>query len=134
MSIKLDKNTVFDLENRKVAKILLYFYEAWCSGTKIDLKEHFELKDDLEKINLLDYGFDVYLEKKDKKRFENSIITKTINKDHSWEEKVRYIFSNEKIKDRCGCGSSFSFEAKKIKIDLAKLKDLRNNFKAWKKN
>jgi len=33
------------------------------------------------------------------------------------------------VKDRCGCGSSFSFDKKEVKIDLSKLKDLKNNFK-----
>ena len=46
------------------------------------------------------------------------------------KEKNRYIFSNEKILDRCGCGTSFSFEKKKVKIDLEKLKKLKENF--WK--
>ena len=132
MILKLDKNTVLDLENREIEKIFLYFYDAWCSGKKVDLKEEFEITNKLEKINLSLYNFDIYLEKEDKHKFENSTITKTFSKDHTWKEKIRYIFSNQKIKDRCGCGTSFSFEAKKIKLDLSKLRDLKSNFKTCK--
>jgi hypothetical protein len=42
--------------------------------------------------------------------------------------KTRYIYASEKVLDRCGCGSSFWFEKKKPKIDLAKLKDLKTRF------
>jgi len=129
MQIKLDKNTVSDLEDRKVEKILLHLYDSWCSWTKLDLKEDFEVEDSLEKIEWLDYAFDLFLEKKDKDKFDNSIITKTVNKDHTWKEKVRFIFSNKEVKDRCWCWSSFSFEAKKVKLNLSKLKDLKSNFK-----
>ena len=40
---------------------------------------------------------------------------------------VRYIFNNEQVKDRCGCGSSFSFGKKTPKFDLSKLDSLKNN-------
>jgi len=29
--IKLDKNTINDLESRRVEKIKIFFYDAWCS-------------------------------------------------------------------------------------------------------
>lgn len=127
--MKLDKKTVLDLMERKVEKILVYFYDAWCSGTKVDIKEDFELSDELTKLDLSSSPFEVYVEKKDFDKFNWAIITKTITADHTWNEKVRYIFSNEKVKDRCGCGSSFSFENKKPQIDMEKLKNLKNNFK-----
>lgn len=130
--MKLDKSTVLDLIHRKVEKILVYFYDAWCSGTKVNIKEDFEITDELSKLELKSSPFDVYVEKKDADKFKWSIITKTITADHTWKEKVRYIFSNEQVKDRCGCGSSFSFwEKKKPKIDINKLKDLKNKFKKW---
>jgi len=131
--MKLDKTTVIDLIERKVERILVYFYDAWCSGTKVDIKEEFEINEDLQKLELSSSPFDVYVEKKDKDKFKWAIITKTITADHTWKEKVRYIFSNEQVKDRCGCWSSFSFWEKKIKIDLSKLKDMKNNLKNYKK-
>lgn len=127
-NIKLDKNTVLDLEERKVKKILVFFYDAGCSGTKVDITEDFEVNDSHDKLDL-NVNFSVYLEKKDKDKFNWTTITKTISSDHTWNEKIRYIFSNEQVKDRCGCWSSFSFEKKKIKIDLNKLKDMKFNFK-----
>ncbi|MDD3793425.1 MAG: hypothetical protein PHI37_01315 [Candidatus Gracilibacteria bacterium] len=127
--MKLDKNTVLDLINRKVEKILVYFYDAGCSGTKVDIKEDFIVDDSLEKLELSSSPFFVYVEKKDKNKFKNSIITKTITADHTGKEKIRYIFNNEQIKDRCGCGSSFSFDKKTPKFDLSKLKDFKNNLK-----
>lgn len=127
--MKLDKKTVLDLIERKVEKILVYFYDAWCSGTKVDIREDFIIDDSLEKLELSSSPFFVYVEKKDKEKFDWAIITKTIVADHTWKEKNRYIFSNEQVKDRCGCGSSFSFEKKTPKIDLNKLKMLRDRFK-----
>lgn len=113
-------------------KIKVFFYEAWCSGSKIDISERFETNDLLR----LDTGlcFDVYVEKEDKEKFENSRITRVVKADHTWKEKIRYIFSSEKVKDRCWCWTSFGFEKKIPKINLNKLKDLRNNFKSikWK--
>jgi Fe-S cluster assembly iron-binding protein IscA len=127
--MKLDKNTVLDLTSRKVEKILIFFYDAWCSWTKINIKEDFEINDDLEKLDLSSSPFLVYVEKKDKDKFKGAIITKTVTADHTWKEKIRYIFSNDEVKERCGCGSSFSFEKKEPIIDLKKLQDLKNNFK-----
>ncbi|MDP2090245.1 MAG: hypothetical protein Q8K30_01485 [Candidatus Gracilibacteria bacterium] len=128
--MKLDKSTVLDLINRKVEKILVYFYDAGCSGTKVNIKEEFDITNELQKMELKSSPFDVYVEKIDADKFIGAVITKTVTADHTGKEKVRYIFSNEKIKERCGCGSSFSFgEKKKPKFDLSKLKDLKNNFK-----
>jgi len=126
--MKLDKNTVLDLIERKVEKVLVYFYDAWCSGTKVNIKEDFEVNNDLEKLSLSSSQFEVYVEKKDKDKFNWAIITKTVTADHTWKEKVRYIFSNDKVKDRCWCGSSFSFETKKAKLDLNKFKELKSRF------
>lgn len=127
--MKLDKKTVLDLIERKVEKILVYFYDAWCSGTKVDIREDFIIDDSLEKLELNSSPFFVYVEKKDKEKFDWAIITKTIVADHTWKEKNRYIFSNDKVLDRCDCGSSFSFEKKALQIDLNKLKLLREKFK-----
>ncbi len=127
--MKLDKNTVIDLINRKVSKIFIYFYDAWCSWLKLNITEEFEINDDLQKMDLSTSPFDVYVEKKDYDKFSWAIITKTVVADHTWKEKVRYIFSNKSVEDRCWCGSSFSFEKKKPKLNLDKLSELKKNFK-----
>lgn len=127
--MKLDKKTVLDLIERKVEKIFVYFYDAWCSGTKVTISEDFDITDNLEKLNLSSSPFEVYVEKKDLEKFDWAIITRTVVADHTWNEKARFIFSNDKILDRCWCWTSFSFEKKKPKIDLEKLKFLREKFK-----
>ncbi|MDQ7009808.1 MAG: hypothetical protein Q9M94_05945 [Candidatus Gracilibacteria bacterium] len=142
-NIKLDKNSILDFENRKVGKIKIFFYDSGCSGTKVDISEDFVVDENLELISFLPFskgvpeggeikaseGIDVYVYKREKEKFEDCNITKTITADHTGKEKVRYIFSSNKIKDRCGCGSSFSFDKKVPKFDLNKLKDLKLNFK-----
>lgn len=125
--LKLSQNIVLDLEKRNVKKIKIFFYESWCSWIKIDILEEDFLEKNLLKLDL-NYKFWVYIEKKDKEKFENASITKTVKSDHSWIEKVRYIFASENVKQRCWCGSSFSFENKKTTINLKKLKQLKEKF------
>ena len=125
MSIKLDKNIILNFE--KSSKIKIYFYDAWCSWIKLDIIDTFKLDDNLLKLDLW-YTFDIYIEKKDSDKLENCNITRVVKSDHTWKEKVRYIFSTEKVKDRCGCWSSFSFDKKEIKIDLNKLGDMKKRF------
>lgn len=128
--MKLDKNTVIDLINRKVPKIFIYFYDAWCSWLKLSISEEFEISQDLVKMDLSSSPFDVYVEKNDYEKFAWSIITKTVTADHTWKEKVRYIFSNPNlVEDRCWCWTSFSFEKKAPKLNLDKLSELKKNFK-----
>lgn len=127
--MKLDKKTVLDFIERKIDKIFVYFYDAWCSWTKVSISENFDITNSLHKLDLSSSPFEVYVEKKDLEKFDWAVITRTVVADHTWIEKIRYIFSNEKILDRCGCWTSFSFEKKKPKIDLDKLKLLREKFK-----
>ena len=68
---KLDKKTVLDLQERNVEKIKIYFYDAWCSGTKVNIIEDFELSNNLEKLDLSS-KFDVYIERKDKEKFDGA--------------------------------------------------------------
>ncbi len=130
MSIKLDKNTLEYFEKKWSINILVHFYDAGCSWTKVDITDDFKISDDLVKIEST--PFNIYVKWSEKEKLENASITRVVKADHSWKEKVRYILSSEKIKDRCWCWSSFSFEKKKPKIDLEKLKSLKNNFKIWK--
>ena len=128
MPLKLDKNTVNLFKEKWSKNILVYFYDAWCSGTKIDLTDDFEITDDLI-ILKNENQINIYVKKSEKDYLENWIIAKVTKKDHTWKEKVRYIFTSNKVKDRCGCWSSFSFrEKKKPKIDLEKLKSFKNKF------
>lgn len=126
-NLKLDKNTLSDLNGKQVKNIKLFFYDSWCEWTKLDIEENPDISN-LELIINIDW-INVYSSFEDKDKFEDCSITKTVTADHSWKEKIRYIYSSEKVKWRCGCWSSFSFEKKKINIDLNKLKDIKLNFK-----
>lgn len=121
-----------DFETRQVKKIKLFFFWGGCSGTKLDVAETFEIDASLFLAEGHNYPFDVYVEMKDKEKFEWAIITKLEKKDpknpHLTGGKTAYIFTNEKVKERCGCGTSFSFEKKKVKWDIEKLKKLKGSF------
>lgn len=125
----LDKKMVAHFEEQWLEKIKVFFYEAGCSGTKIEVSTDFDVDESLEKMKS-EYGFELYIEEKDKEKLESARVTRVVVADHTGEEKVRYVFSSEQILDRCGCGTSFGFEKPVPKIDLEKLRKLRANFKA----
>lgn len=127
--LQLDKKTISELEKSWVKKIKVFFYEAGCSGTKIDmLADDFEITDELDKLESV-YWFKIYVPKSDRVYLENAKITRVVVVDHTWEAKARYIFTSDEVEDRCGCGTSFAFEKPVPKIDLEKLKLLRENFR-----
>ena len=125
--LRIDKKYLEELENKKIKKIFLYFYDAWCSWKKLDIMEEDFLLDWTE---LLEERWDIsiYVKEEEKKYFENANIARIIKKDHKWEEKSRYIYNSEVIEDRCGCWSSFAFEKKKPKLNLENLKNLKKAF------
>ncbi len=124
--MNIDKQTLTDFKQNWVSHIKLYFYNAWCSGTKLDIEKNPNTKW-LLRLTEIDW-IEIFCNLIDKDKFENCSITRTISADHTWKEKIRYIYKSEKVKDRCGCWSSFSFGEKKLKIDLEKFKDLKKNF------
>jgi len=126
--LQLDKKTVSEFENAGVKQLKVFFYEAGCSGNKIDMQTDFELTDDIEMIDS-EYLFSLYVPKTDRVYLENAKITRVVKADHTGREQVRFIFTSWEVLDRCGCGTSFAFEKKQPKIDLEKLKKMRENFK-----
>ena len=125
--LQLDKKTVNEFETTWVKKLKVFFYEAWCSGTKINMETEFEITQDIEKLGS-EYGFDLYVPKTDKEHLKDANITRVVVADHTGVAKSRYIFASDDIEDRCGCGTSFAFEKPVPKIDLEKLKKMRENF------
>lgn len=125
--LQLDKKTVSEFETSWVKKLKVFFYEAWCSGTKINMETEFDVDAGVDKLES-EYNFEVYVPKTDRQYLENASITRVVKADHTWVEKARYIFSSDDIEDRCGCGTSFAFEKPAPKIDLEKLKKMRENF------
>ena len=144
--IKIDKKTLVEFHQAGVKKIHVFFYEAWCSWTKVDIETDFD-ETDLELVAVfpdLDSewkpvnnpplkweGIEVYIKLENKEQFDGAMVTKIREKSdnpHLQSKKDKYIFSNPKIQDRCGCGTSFSFEKKVPKIDLEKLRLLKDRF------
>lgn len=121
MNLNIDEKI---LKSFKEKELKVYFYESGCEGTKINFETNFE-KDWLDFIEL--FNVKIFFERKDKENLnEWKIILKIENNWwHSNEDK--YIFLSDKIKSRCGCATSFSFENKLI--DSNKLKKLKMIFK-----
>lgn len=128
--LQLDAKTLQELESSWVTKLKVFFYEAWCSGTKINMETEFDVDDTLVLLDTW-YIFATYVPKTDQKYLENARITRVVKADHTGIKKTRYIFASDDVEDRCGCGTSFAFEKPVPKVDLEKLRLLRVNFKSW---
>lgn len=141
--MNLDKNLLAEIHEKWIKKIKVFFYDAGCSGSKIDIVfDEFEISDNLEKFPPspsqlrgedshevgIGWSFEIYVEKEDVEKFKDCRITRIQKADHTGEIKSRYIYTSKKVLDRCGCGTSFAFEKKKPTIDLSKLKNLKNRF------
>ena len=129
--LQLDSKTITQLEAEGIEKLKVFFYTAGCSGKKVDMTTDFEVDENLIQIESC-WSFDLYVETLDKEKLENARITKVVKADHTGKEKIRYIYSSDDVLDRCGCGTSFGFEKKVPKIDLSKLRNLKNNINIWK--
>ncbi len=155
--LKICKNTLEYFSERNAEKIKVFFYDAGCSGTKVDIVDEFEMDESVIEISPLltspqgrgieqsqnsefsPLGGDawkaegvikIFVDKREKEKFKNCTITRVVTADHTGKEKVRYIYKSEEVKGRCGCGSSFSFwEKQKPKLDLTRLRDFKSNFK-----
>lgn len=122
MILNIDKK-ILELFDKKDLKV--YFYNSWCEWTKVNITQDFEKKY-LESIIIEDKN--IYFSKDDWINLDWWKIilqTKENNDWHWWKNK--FLFVSEKIKSRCSCSSSFSFEKKLI--DKEKLNKLKNAFK-----
>ncbi len=129
--LNIDKNALKYFKEEKFEKIKIFFYNAWCSGTKVNITDNFDITENLLKITLKIENHELlcFFDKKDKEKFQNCSITRIIKADHNWKEKISYIYSSENVKSRCWCWSSFSFwEDKEPKIKLESLKKLKWKF------
>ncbi len=137
--LKLDKNTLEYFAERNAEKIKVFFYEAGCSGTKVNIVDEFDVDESVIEISPHltspleerdSTTLKIFVDKREKEKFENCSITRVVTVDHTEKKKVRYIYKSEEVKTRCGCGSSFSFwEKQELKLDLGKLRDFKSNFK-----
>ena len=111
--LKLDKNTLNYFKERNAEKIKVFFYDAGCSGMKVNIVDEFEVDESVEEITPpsqpsplqeegvelpspegggLGWGFKVFIDKRDKDKLENCSITRVVIADHTGKEKVRYIY------------------------------------------
>lgn len=127
--LKLDIKTVQSFEKSGVEKIKIFFYDAGCAGQKLDIQtDDFPITDELTQLTDLEYPFAVYVYSTDVSKLEKVTITRVVVADHSGEKKTRYIVASSEVQQRCGCGSSFSFEKWQPKIQYNNLKDLKTRF------
>lgn len=116
----LDKNSIQTFLEKDIHGIFISFIQSGCAGTKVSVETEFD------QTNLVSAPINenllAFYRAEEKDILEQGYITFA---------KGKWIFSSEKIQDRCGCGSSFSFE-KKI-IDSSKLAKLQEIFGKRKK-
>lgn len=109
---------IFDNE-----KLYIFFYNSWCEWTKINIIKDFN-EEWLEYIKIWENFF--YYNKEDTKHLDWwKIILKT-NQELWHKTDDKYIFISSKIKSRCSCSTSFSFEEKLV--NSSKLKKLKSIF------
>jgi len=112
MNISIDERILNEIKSNDIEII---FKKAWCKWTKIDFITDFD-KTNLEFIKINNKN--IYFNTDIKEKLNNS---KIIKKDKS------FLFISEKVKSRCACSSSFSFNRELI--DKDKLNKLKLAFK-----
>lgn len=63
-------------------KLKVFFIEAGCSGTKIDMQTDFDMDAEIDKLES-EYKFELYVPKTDRKYLENAKITRVVVSDHT---------------------------------------------------
>lgn len=132
--LKLDKHTLAHFREAGSRKIKVFFYDAGCSGTKLDIMSDFQITLELILIET-NADFEVYVEGKDKEKFENCSVTMLIPKKnnenpHLAGNKIKYIYTSDRVVERCGCGTSFGFTKKIPTFHLENLKNIGKIFKS----
>ena len=110
----LDKNSIQSFLEQDIHEIFISFIQSGCAGTKVSVQTEFD-RTSLISAPIADNHIAFY------KPEELNIL--------EWGRitfaKGKWLFSSEKVQDRCGCGSSFSFEKKLVDSSkLAKLQEL----------
>lgn len=123
-----NENMILEIDKSILVKfpweIKVFFYEAWCEWTKVNITADFEINWLLSiEINWKK----VYFEKKDESNLDWGKILPKWEWDSKHSQNDKYLFISPKIKWRCGCATSFSFERKLI--DKEKLNKLKSVFK-----
>lgn len=111
----LDKNSIQSFLDAGTSSVFISFVQSGCAGTKISVQTEFEETGLIS--SSLTPELTAFYRKEEREVLGQGYITFA---------KGKWLFSSEKIQDRCGCGSSFSFEKKLI--DTGKLAKLQGIF------
>jgi len=110
----LDKNSIQTFLEKGVHSVFISLIQSGCSGTKVSVQTEFDRTSLVS--SLLTPDLTAFYRKEEQELLEQGHITFA---------KGKWIFSSEKVQDRCGCGESFSFEKKLIDTDkLTKLQGI----------
>ena len=110
----LDKNSIRSFLEQGVHEIAISFIQSGCAGTKVSVQTEFE-RTELVRAPLTE-SLVAFYKPEEQDVLEWGRITFA---------KGKWLFSSDKVQDRCGCGSSFSFEKKLVDSSkLAKLQEL----------
>lgn len=116
----LDKNSIQTFLDIDIHSIFISFIQSGCAGTKVSVETEFD------RTGLVNSPITPEL-----MAFYHKGEQEVLEQGHITFAKGKWLFSSEKIQDRCGCGSSFSFEKKLI--DTSKLAKLQEIFGKRKK-
>lgn len=117
----LDKNSIQTFLDIDIHSIFISFIQSGCAGTKVSVETEFD------RTGLMSSPVTPEL-----MAFYRKEEQELLEQGHITFAKGKWLFSSEKIQDRCGCGSSFSFEKKLI--DTSKLAKLQGIFGKKKEN
>ena len=110
----LDKNSIQSFLDQDIHEITISFVQSGCAGTKVSVQTEFE-KTGLISAPITD-SLVAFYKPEEREVLEAGRITFA---------KGKWLFSSDRVQDRCGCGSSFSFEKKLVDSSkLAKLQEL----------
>jgi Fe-S cluster assembly iron-binding protein IscA len=118
MIIKLDKYTCAEFLAQWVTDINVDVLDSGCAGQKISVSPRTESDERLSSEEHL--GIRCWIKPEFVEKLDRAQIAKT---------KGKYYLVSKNIQTRCGCGTSFSFEKKRILVDMAKIHRIRDIIK-----
>ncbi len=88
----LDKKSIQSFEERNINSIFIFFIQSGCAGTKVSVETEFDTTGLMS--SPLNENITAFYKKEEQETLEQGNITFV---------KGKWIFSSEKVQDRCGC-------------------------------
>lgn len=132
MALKIDSPTLSLWNSSGVKAVRVRFVSGGCAGTKVSVVPE-SVTDSQESPFFEQGGIRVRFDESDRGLLQDARLTRVEK-----NGKEVWLYAAQIVKGRCGCGSSFTFDAEKNpvskhdvapKIDLKKLAELKNAFK-----